>query len=145
MEENKYDIIKKFTKKTTTESTNDDQFLNKNVTGNSSKYISSDVVTSSPRVENIYDHVKNCDTIQVVPAETELENKPDANHENPPPKVKTTSERLLDKSHQKGKQLKEKIKLRIFSKSRNTNEAKTEETDDGHCRGENSLVRRFMV
>ena len=145
VEENKYDIIKKFTKKTTTESTNDDQFLNKNVNGNSSKYIYSDVVTShSPRAENIYDHVKNCDTIQVVPAETELEITPDyVNQENPPAKVKTTSERLFDKSTQKGKQLKDKILLTIFPKSRSSNEAKTE-TDDRHCRGEKSLVRRFM-
>ena len=140
VEENKYDIIKKFTKKTTTESTNDDQFLNKNVTENSSKYIYSDVETG---VEHIYDHVKNCDTIQVVSAETELDNEPDVNQENPPTKVKTISERLFEKSHQKGKQLKDKIMITIFPKSRNTNEAKTE-TDDGHWRGENSLVRRFM-
>merc|ERR1711953_595380 len=142
VEENIYDTIKKFTKKTTTESTNDDQILNKNVTGNSSKYISSDVVTS-PGVEHIYDHVKNCDTIQVVPDETELETNPDVNQENLPTKVKTASERWFEKSHQKGKQLKGKIMLTIFPKSRNTNEANTE-TDDGHCRGENSLVRRFM-
>merc|ERR1711874_406509 len=65
-EENKYDIIKKITKKTSRETTNDVQgmktseVLDKNLTENSQKYVNvNSEVNRRPETENIYDHVKS--------------------------------------------------------------------------------------
>ena len=150
-EENKYDIIKKITKKTSRETTNDVQgmktseVLDKNLTENSQKYVNvNSEVNRRPETENIYDHVKSCDTIEVIAEtdDTQVHNENDKSPGNPLSKVKTTSDRICKNSSKKTKQLKDKM-VTIFSQIGKTNEAKTE-TNDGHCQEENSLVKRFM-